>query len=154
MRIEPMTREDFLLVLDDLVPFWGSDRTRAQHLPPMFHELGDTALAARVDDRLVGYLMGFVSQRRPVGYVHLVAVREGHRGAGVARGLYARFAEVVAARGATGLAAITSPGNRASIAFHRAMGFTDGVVADHAGRGQDRVVFRGPIDLAPSQGVR
>ncbi|MGC8487229.1 MAG: GNAT family N-acetyltransferase [Clostridia bacterium] len=58
------------------------------------------------------------------------------------------------ASGCTRLKAITSPGNAASIAFHRRMGFTllgdpddrgVPVVRDYSGPGVDRVVMVRPL---------
>lgn len=41
---------------------------------------------------------------------------------------------------------MTAPVNTSSIAFHRAMGFEDEIVADYDGPGEDRVVFtRTPV---------
>jgi L-amino acid N-acyltransferase YncA len=67
--------------------------------------------------------------------------------------LYERFFEDARAAGTTRVTAVTWPGNRISIAFHRAMGFAidDGPGTtpvygtpshvDHDGPGEDRVVF-------------
>ena len=43
--------------------------------------------------------------------------------AGLGRQLYERFFEDVRARGARRVVAVTWPGNRVSVEFHRAMGF-------------------------------
>jgi aromatic-L-amino-acid decarboxylase len=154
MEIDRCTRADYDAIMADLAAFWGSDRTRALHHPTWVHEFGDTAYAARVDGRLVGYLFGFRAQTGPVAYVHLVGVRAEARRLGAARSLYARFARDARERGCTEVKAITSPGNAASIAFHRALGMqpvgdagADGVpvVRDYGGPGEDRVVFRGRI---------
>jgi ribosomal protein S18 acetylase RimI-like enzyme len=102
----------------------------------------------------VGFLVGFVSPDRPdEAYVHMIATSPNHRGAGLGRALYERFFEDMRARGVGRVSAITWPGNRASVAFHRAMGFApaDGpgtqnlygtpAYPDYDAEGDDRVVF-------------
>ncbi len=77
-----------------------------------------------------------------MGYIHVVAVHEGHRGQGLARVLYEEFESLVRARGATALKAITSPGNSSSFAFHRALGFNASELAGYSVSGEPRIVFR------------
>lgn len=67
--------------------------------------------------------------------------------------LYERFFEDVAKRGVRRVKAVTRPGNRVSVGFHRAMGFTveDGpgtqglygtpAYPDYEAEGDDKVVF-------------
>jgi GNAT superfamily N-acetyltransferase len=89
-----------------------------------------------------------------VGYVKFIGVRQSHQNRGIGRRLYEHFAEFAKAKGCTELKAITSPGNKVSIAFHRHIGMklegkpnTEGVpvVKDYSGPGIDRVVFRKKI---------
>jgi ribosomal protein S18 acetylase RimI-like enzyme len=105
------------------------------------HEFGETYVAAERDGEILAYLLGFVSPRAD-GYIHAVAVRRTARGQGLARRLYGRFEELVRARGATGLKAITHPGNDGSRAFHEALGFSVSEVADYSPSGGSRLVFR------------
>ncbi|HWB11686.1 MAG TPA: GNAT family N-acetyltransferase [Pirellulales bacterium] len=155
MNIERCTADDFRAIVCDLPAFWGSDRTRAIHHPMFLHEFGDTAFVVRNGSCVAAYLFGFVSQTEPVGYVHLIAVRDSHRRRGLGQALYARFAEVARRRGCSRLKAITTPSNSLSIAFHRSLGMrivgaktADEVcvVRDYAGPGEDRVVFERSID--------
>jgi L-amino acid N-acyltransferase YncA len=83
--------------------------------------------------------------------VHLIAVRDSHKGQGLARALYDHFIAFASAHGCTAIKAITSPENCQSVAIHRKMGMEllgaaneagTPVVKDYAGPGQDRVVFR------------
>ena len=154
MEIRPITVPEYDRVREEIVDFWDSDRTQAMHQTMYLHEFGESCLAAVEGDRVLGYLVGFSSQSRPAGYVHLVGVRRAARGRGVARALYEHFARWAAGRGCTYLRAITSPTNTDSIAFHRALGFSlEGdaeekglpVVADYGGPGVHRVVFRRPL---------
>lgn len=141
MTIEPATIEDLVAVADEPREFWGERDLPALHHPLLIHEFGELAFVTCEDGRrVVAYLFGLLTPAR-VGYIHLVAVREGHRRAGLARALYERFAEVAEDLGATSLKAFTQPVNTTSIAFHRSMGFLVSEVSDYAGPGELRVVF-------------
>jgi len=128
--------------------------------PQLFEHLGDTCVIAEVDGALVGFLVGFVSQRMTgTGYVHYVGVHPERRGLGIGKELYRRFADVVRARGCTRLLAETGTWNVRSIAFHRSIGFAlepgdevvDGLPAHHdaAGLGFDFVVMVMPLGQEP-----
>ena len=110
-------------VIDD---WW--DGRRMRHLLPRLwlqHFTGTSWIAETADGRLAGFLVGFVSPDHPdTGYVHMVAARPGLRRRGVARSLYARFIDDIQVRGVHCVVAITWPGNRPSLAFHRALGFS------------------------------
>jgi hypothetical protein len=150
MEIVRCTPDDYQQIIAQIAAFWGSERTLSLHHPLFVHELGDTAFCCRDGALVAAYLFGLVAQTTPTAYVHLVGVRTTYRKRGLARQLYQRFSAVARTRGCTALKAITTPGNDASIAFHRALGMellgapnAEGipVVADYAGPGQDRVVF-------------
>ncbi|MFD9816929.1 GNAT family N-acetyltransferase [Streptomyces sp. NPDC059080] len=99
------------------------------------------------------FLVGFHAPENTTdAYIHFVGVHPALRGQDVGRRLYAAFFARAAEAGRTDVRAIVSPGNAASLAFHRAMGFTpegDGdrvvgglpVHADYDGPGEDRVCF-------------
>jgi len=119
--IERATIEDLQAILASLADFWGERDTAGLHQALYVHEFGETALVIHDGHgHPIAYLLGFVSPAQ-VGYIHVVAVREGHRGRGLARVLYGEFESLARARGATALKAITSPGNATSVAFHRAL---------------------------------
>jgi GNAT superfamily N-acetyltransferase len=155
MQIEHATHDDFLEILHDLPDFWSSSgaptRTLPYHYPFLVHEFGDTAFVVRPNDRVIGYLFGFVATAEPVGYIHLVGVRRTHQRAGIGRALYEHFAAAVARRGCTHLRAVTAPFNTDSRAFHAAMGFEptgpartpDGlpIYPDYHGPGEDVTLF-------------
>lgn len=151
MRIAQLAKADFDQILSHIEEFWGSDRTLALHHPTLLHEFGDTAYVIRDGGVVAAYLFGFLSQTERAAYVHLVGVRAPYRRRGLARELYAHFIEYARSRGCTDLKATTTPGNAASIAFHKSLGMAlvgtpnhEGVVVvqDYAGPGKDRVVFR------------
>lgn len=141
LRAEQATIADLHAVLEAGREFWGERELPALHHHLLVHEFGETALVIRREDGLVvAYLFGLLTPRR-VGYVHLVAVREGRRREGLARLLYERFEQTARAHGALALKAVTTPGNAASLAFHRALGFHAHEAPDYSGPGQPRMVL-------------
>jgi ribosomal protein S18 acetylase RimI-like enzyme len=135
--------------------WWGGRGMRAL-LPRLWleHFCGTSWIVEDANGRLRGFVVAFVSQDDPAtGYVHVIATDPNRRHAGIGRALYERAFADLAAHGARRVTAITWPGNRTSIAFHRAMGFRvdDGPATrsiygtpahpDHDGPGDDRVVF-------------
>jgi len=140
-RIEHAGVADLLAVVEDRREFWGDRQLPALHHPLLIYEFGQTAFVVRGEDgRVLAYLFGLLTPRG-VGYVHVVAVRRGHRRGGLARALYERFAGAAREHGARSLKAFTRPENATSIAFHRAQGFGVTVTPDYAGPGETRVVF-------------
>jgi ribosomal protein S18 acetylase RimI-like enzyme len=103
---------------------------------------------------LAGFVVAFVSQDDPMtGYVHMIAADPNHRRAGIGRALYERVFEDMRGRGVRRVMAVTWPGNRVSVAFHRSIGFEvdagprtmrlygTPAYADYDGENEDRVVF-------------
>jgi L-amino acid N-acyltransferase YncA len=137
-----------------VVDAWWGGRRMADMLPRLFFvHFRPTSFVAEEDGRVVGFLAGFRSQTEPAqAYVHFVGVEPGRRAGGVGRALYERFFAAARALGATEVRAVTSPLNRGSVAFHRAMGFEpmpgdaeeDGVpyTPDYDGPGEPRVRLR------------
>lgn len=155
MEIERFTKQDFDDVLLEHGLFWDSDLTYPLHHPVFVNELGDTAYVIRDEDKIAAYLLGFFAQTGPVAYVHLVAVRPGYRGRGLARKLYGHFALVARGKGCRQLKATASPLNDRSLHFHESIGMVAsgepnerGVVVqrDYIGPGRDRVVFLMDLD--------
>jgi ribosomal protein S18 acetylase RimI-like enzyme len=151
VTIEPVRDGDLAEILRDFDRFWGDtrhvdlDMLRHFHHPMFFREFADTAFMARQlpDGEIVGYLLGFVAPTGD-GYIHVIAARDD------ARRLYETFTAVAVERGATGLKALTSPGNERSLAFHRQMGFTEMTLEeDYAGSGRTRVVMRRALSRTP-----
>jgi RimJ/RimL family protein N-acetyltransferase len=108
-------------VVDD---WWG--RAMSGQLSRLFFEnFSGTSLVAEDEGEIVGFLVGFLSQDRPdEAYVHFIGVRPDQRGAGLARALYERFEQQVAALGARRLRCVTSTVNEASVRFHTSIGFS------------------------------
>jgi GNAT superfamily N-acetyltransferase len=151
MEIKHCTKTEYNQIVSEIVDFWGSDRTLGVHHPMFVNEFGNSAYVIKDGDCVTAYLFGFLSQTEPIAYVHLVGVRTAYRRQGLARRLYDHFLAFAQRAGCTELKAITTPGNKESIAFHQAWGMEltgkpnrDGipVIENYAGPGQDRVVFR------------
>lgn len=155
LRFRRPVEADHAALVERMDEWWAGRRVR--HLLPRLwlrHFTGTSWVAEDPGGAVVGFLVGFVSPDQPdQAYVHLVATSPNHRRGGLGRALYERFLEDVAARGVRRVSAITWPGNRTSVAFHRAMGFSpdDGpgtqrlygtpAYPDYDGEGEDRVVF-------------
>jgi len=117
-------------VVDD----WWGGRKMDVLLPRLWlqHFTGSSWLAETDDGRLAGFLIGFMSpDQADVAYCHLIATNPNLRGRGLGRALYERFFADARAAGRTRVIAITWPGNRLSLTFHRALGFQVEGGADH-----------------------
>ena len=149
------TEDDYRSVIDVVDEWWGGRKMRAL-LPRLWfqHFTGTSWIAEGHDGHLAGFVVAFISQDDPsTGYVHMIAADPNRRRAGTGRRLYEGVFEDLAGRGVRRVKAITWPGNRQSVAFHRAIGFgvDDGpgtqnlygtpAYADYDGDGDDRVVF-------------
>jgi GNAT superfamily N-acetyltransferase len=151
MEIRHCTKADYDQIVAQVEDFWGSDRTLGLHHPMFVYEFGNSAYVIKDGDCVAAYLFGFLSQTEPTAYVHLVGVRTTYRRQGLGRRLYDNFVAFARTQGCTELKAITTPGNKESLAFHRAWGMEltgkpnrEGipVMEEYAGPGQDRVVLR------------
>jgi len=125
LRFRRPTEDDYLRVVG-VVDDWWDGRSLNRLLPRLWfqHFTGTSWLAEDESGRLAGFLVGFRSPDRPeVAYCHMIATDPNLRGVGLGRRLYERFFEDARAAGAREVHAITWPGNRRSVAFHRALGF-------------------------------
>lgn len=163
IRFRRPTEADHVRIVTSVDEWWGGRRLH-DLLPRLWlqHFTGTSWIAESDANAIAGFLVGFVSPDDPtVGYVHMVATDPNHRRRGLGRALYERFIDDVASRGVAEVRAITWPGNRASVAFHRAIGFEplDGpgsqniygtsAFADYDYPGEDRVLFRRRVDGTP-----
>lgn len=152
LDIRPVSELDYQEVIFVVDAWWGG-RHMADMLPKLFFvHFRDTSFIAEEGSRLIAFLIGFVSQTYPnEAYIHFIGVHPDYRQRGIARQLYQMFFEKVQRRGCTIVRCVTSPVNKASIAFHTRMGFqiekgngqVDGVpvAINYDGRGHDRVLF-------------
>lgn len=119
------TETDHPRVIAVVDEWWGGRRMR-QLLPRLWfqHFTGTSWVAEGSNGRLLGFIVAFISPDDPAtGYVHMIASDPNRRRAGIGRALYAHVFEDLAQRGVRQVKAITWPGNRPSIDFHRAIGF-------------------------------
>jgi GNAT superfamily N-acetyltransferase len=146
---------DYARIVELVDEWWGGRRMRAL-LPRLWfqHFTGTSWVLEAPDGRLAGFIVAFISQDDPTtGFVHMVATDPNWRRAGVGRRLYERTFEDLKSRGVGRVQAVTWPGNRTSIAFHKALDFRidDGpgtqrlygtpAYPDYDGYGEERVVF-------------
>jgi GNAT superfamily N-acetyltransferase len=154
-RFRRPVEADHRFLVERVDDWWGGRRLH-QLLPRLWlqHFTGTSWVAEDQSGAIAGFLIGFISPDHPAtAYIHMVATSPNHRGAGLGRLLYERFVADVRSRGVRLVKAITWPGNRVSVGFHRAMGFVpeDGpdtqrlygtpAYPDYDGEGDDRVVF-------------
>ena len=149
------TEADHRRIVGLVDEWWGGRRMRAL-LPRLWfqHFTGTSWIAETDHGKLAGFVVAFISQDDPsLGYVHMIAADPNRRRSGIGRALYERVFTDLSGRGVTRVKAITWPGNRQSVAFHRSVGFRvdDGpgsqnlygtpAYADYDGDGDDRAVF-------------
>jgi ribosomal protein S18 acetylase RimI-like enzyme len=152
MHIRHAEPSDYDLIISTLNEWWGG-RTVSNMLPRLFfvHFRG-TSFVAEERGEIIGFLAGFLSQTFPdEAYVHFAGVRPDSQKQGVGLALYERFFETVEQHGRTIVRCVTSPVNKASIAFHTRIGFqiepqdtiADGVAVyrNYDGQTKDRVLF-------------
>ncbi|MGY1635934.1 GNAT family N-acetyltransferase [Geodermatophilus sp. SYSU D00742] len=120
--------------------FWEVD-TRPLHDPVWFDQFGGFGVLARSADGLdAGYLLGVVTADR-LAYVHLLAVRDDRRRAGLGRRLMTWFDDLATSTGARVVQAVARPEDAATIGLHTALGAGGHLSVDRAGPGQDRLVL-------------
>jgi N-acetylglutamate synthase-like GNAT family acetyltransferase len=125
LRFRRPTEDDYRNIVRVIDDWWGGRKLDVL-LPRLWlqHFTGTSWLAESEDGRLAGFLVGFHSpDRTEVAYCHMIATNPNLRRSGVGRALYERFFDDARGAGRREVHAITWPGNRASIAFHRSMGF-------------------------------
>lgn len=117
------TEADYLGIVRVVDDWWG--RSLSGLLPRLWlqHFTGTSWLAEQ-DGRIAGFLIGFLSpDHADAAYCHMIATNPSLRRRGVGAALYEHFIADARADGRTRLEAVTWPGNHASLAFHRSLGF-------------------------------
>ena len=153
MEIQKITKSDFDQILSQLSDFWGDRSTEVVllHHPLFLYEFGDTALVMKENEKVLGYLLGFMLPHKKLGYIHFIGTRLTRRKKGIAKSLYSDFIENCKKAGCNSIKAITPLKNTGSIEFHKTLGFTligdpdtetgIPVIKNYNGLGGDRVVF-------------
>ncbi len=149
-HVEPSDYQQIISVLND----WWGGRNMSDMLPKLFFvHFRETSFVAEREGKIVGFVIGFLSQTFPdQAYIHFAGVHPDHRRKGLAATLYRHFMETAQKHGCKAVRSVTSPANRVSIAFHLRMGFSiepgdiaiEGisVVTNYDGYGGDRVLFK------------
>lgn len=157
MEFRLVESSDFTII-SPLVNEWSAGRQMADMLPKLFFvHFNNTSFIAEKDGKIVGFLIGFVSQSHSnEGYIHFVGVHPEYRKHHIGKKLYHQFFNAVKENGRNIVRAVTSPVNKVSIAYHIKMGFEIekgdkevggiSVVADYDGPNHDRVLFTKKLD--------
>jgi len=125
IRFRRPNEDDYPAIIRVVDDWWGG-REMTYLLPRLWlqHFTGTSWLAETADGGLAGFLIGFLSpDRRDEAYCRFIATNPNLRKVGLGRALYERFFADARADGRSIVKAITWPGNRASVAFHEAIGF-------------------------------
>ena len=153
VQIRHLEENDHKVIISVLKDWWGG-RDLSGLLPRLFFQhFRPTSFVLEDNGRIVGFLVGFLSQTYlDEAYIHFAGIDPEYRRQGLGRLLYDHFFETVKGFGRTTVRAITSPVNKTSIAFHTGLGFTiedkgqilDGVpvAPDYDGRDGARVLFK------------
>ena len=153
MNPRRMTKADFDQIVEVIDRWWGGPISTFAH-PIFFYELGEKALVVEEERRLIGFMLGFITNE-PVrtGYVHLVGIHPDFRRRGVGRLLYETFTDTCRAAECLRMKAITTLGNEGSQRFHLAVGWEAREVDDYAGLGRRRIVFTKDLGALTSSPV-
>jgi ribosomal protein S18 acetylase RimI-like enzyme len=124
MEIRSVKGSDYY-VISPLINEWWGGRKMSDKLPKLFFDhFKNTSFIVEKDERIVGFLIGFLSQTYPEeAYIHFVGVHPDYRENGIGRHLYNQFFGIVKKNGRNIVRCVTSPVNKVSIAFHTKMGF-------------------------------
>lgn len=157
MRIRHVEPSDYSTIIAEVNEWWGG-RDMADMLPKLFFiHFRQTSFVAECDGKIVGFLVGFVSQScADEAYIHFAGVHPAFRKNGIGEALYGKFGDAVRLLGRSIIRCVTSPNNTGSVSFHLRLGFATvpnesdiarvPVVENYDGRGGDRVLFHKILD--------
>lgn len=157
MEIRSVKGSDYY-VISPLINEWWGGRNMSDKLPKLFFDhFTQTSFVAEKDGKLVGFLIGFLSQTHSnEAYIHFVGVHPEYRKHNIGKHLYNKFFNAVKQNNRSVVRCVTSPVNKVSIAYHTKMGFeieeedriVDGlsINTDYDGEDQDRVLFVKNLD--------
>ena len=157
MEIRSVKGSDYY-VISPLINEWWGGRNVSHLLPKLFFDhFTQTSFIAEKDGKLVGFLIGFLSQTHSdEAYIHFVGVHPEYRKHDIGKHLYNKFFNAVKQNNRSIVRCITSPVNKVSIAYHTKLDFEiengdriiDGLSlnTDYNGPNQDRVLFVKKLD--------
>jgi ribosomal protein S18 acetylase RimI-like enzyme len=127
-------------VISPLINDWWNGRQMSDLLPKLFFDhFKNTSFIVEEEGEIIGFLIGFLSQSYSnEAYIHFVGIHPQHRGKGIGRHLYNQFFDVIKQNGRNIVRCVTSPVNKASIAYHTKMGFK---IEQGNKSNQDKVLF-------------
>jgi predicted GNAT superfamily acetyltransferase len=151
---KPSDHEHIVSVMPE---WWGGRNLSSSVLKVFFMHFNNTTYIAEIDNNLIGFLIGFLSQSEEnTGYIHFVGVHPNYRKAGIGRLLYQNFFNTCIANKRSIVKSCTSPINKLSINFHLHMGFIiepgDGVVdgipitVNYLRKDDPKVLFKKELD--------
>jgi ribosomal protein S18 acetylase RimI-like enzyme len=132
---------------------WWDGRRMSDMLPKLFFShFRNTSFLNESEDQIQAFLVGFLSQSNlNEAYIHFSGVHPDCRKKGIGRAMYKHFFHTVLNQNRFIVRCVTSPINKASINFHKRMGFEieqgdsekDGTpyFTDYDGIGEHRVLF-------------
>ncbi|SIS45558.1 GNAT family N-acetyltransferase [Salimicrobium flavidum] len=156
MEIRNVQSEDYY-ILSPLIDEWWGGRQMSAKVPKLFFDhFHDSSFIIEEKGQIIGFLIGFMSQsNNEEAYIHFAGVHPEYRKKNVGKNLYEAFYQSASESNRSVVKAVTSPVNKASIAYHKQLGFrvkdgdkvVDGVTvtADYDGPGKDRVLFEKEI---------
>ncbi|MFE4121298.1 GNAT family N-acetyltransferase [Priestia sp. YIM B13486] len=127
-------------VISPLINDWWNGRQMSDLLPKLFFDhFKNTSFIVEEEGEIIGFLIGFLSQSYSnEAYIHFVGIHPEYRGKGIGRQLYNQFFDVIKQSGRNIVRCVTSPVNKASIAYHTKMGFE---IDQENKDNQDKVLF-------------
>ncbi len=92
MNISHIEPEDCKTILGVASNWWGSNYSSDMFSKWYIRHFRDTCLLAEEDGKMIGFIMGFLSQSKSdESYIRIVMVDPASRGKGVGRVLYEEF---------------------------------------------------------------
>ncbi|TYR78646.1 GNAT family N-acetyltransferase [Priestia megaterium] len=152
MKIRSVKGSDYYIISPLINEWWGG-RNMSDMLPKLFFDhFKNTSFIAEKEGKLVGFLIGFLSQSYSnEAYIHFVGVHPDYRKHNIGKHLYNNFFNMVKQNDRDIVRCVTSPVNKVSIAYHTKMGFEieegDKKIDDisvnsgYDGPNQDRILF-------------
>jgi ribosomal protein S18 acetylase RimI-like enzyme len=127
-------------IISPLINDWWNGRQMSDLLPKLFFDhFKNTSFIVEEEGKIIGFLIGFLSQSYSnEAYIHFVGIDPEYRGKGIGKQLYNQFFDVIKQNGRNIVRCVTSPVNKASIAYHTKMGFE---IEQGNKQNQDKVLF-------------
>lgn len=124
LKIRRVKEEDFFEIMNlaskcNPIPI---ERDSIYHLFTRYFT--DTCLVAEKDNKIVGYMLGFISQvDRKVAYIHNICVSPEFRRKKIGSILYGKFFQNMKKKNCQRIFLIINPINKLSINYHESLGF-------------------------------